>query len=506
VRVRFGRPKSFRGRRSSVAIVVLAGLCLAVALFGLVSTAGSLSAAAARATASPAQSADTIPAAVSAEPSAAVTASPFPFIAPTPVPTPAATPYAIPTPSVVSEVRVSAGTEPSIAASPFDPDLVAVVAENVSWATSCSTQSVSVSHDAGATWSATRPPWGAKCQDMHAVLAWGPGPKAGSSRLWAANAVGVTGGVSVSITHSDNYGATWSPLYVQRFTRPWIGCFPAIAVDDSIDSPNYGTVYVAYNWLPNSLGPSISVIASHDGTHWLYKELPPVGQAGFRYKWTFGNRVAVAPDGSAYVSFYEADMRTWDAGDMFNQHGSANVGRAGFSTTHIHFGSILTADPPAWSVSLVPSPSAAFDPMSQSQLAVSPSGEIWMVVNDTDPSGGIVRLGYSSDAGAYWTWRTLTVPGMQSSKASLAISGDRIFVGWHAQDQQGAMWTYYTLSYDGGAWFLPPRPVTNATFRVPAIVNGTGLRENADFGKDRVYYAWGDNRDGLSIHVATIQP
>ena len=31
------------------------------------------------------------------------------------------------------------------------------------------------------------------CQDMHAVLAWGPGPAAGSSRLWAANAIGVQG-------------------------------------------------------------------------------------------------------------------------------------------------------------------------------------------------------------------------------------------------------------------------------------------------------------------------
>jgi hypothetical protein len=127
-------------------------------------------------------------------------------------------------------------------------------------------------------------------------------------------------------------------------------------------------------------------------------------------------------------------------------------------------------------------------------------------VNDTTATGGTIRIGCSTDGGASWSWRTLDVPGKQGFKASIAMADDVIFVGWHAVGEDGLVGTYYTLSYDGGTTFLPPHPVTQATYHEPMITNGTGLRENADFENGRIYYAWGDARDGLSTHVATIQP
>ena len=36
---------------------------------------------------------------------------------------------------------------------------------------------------------------------------------------------------------------------VERRTPPWVGGFPEIAVDRDPASPNYGTVYIGYNWL-----------------------------------------------------------------------------------------------------------------------------------------------------------------------------------------------------------------------------------------------------------------
>ncbi len=398
------------------------------------------------------------------------------------------------------------GSEPAISASPYDPNLIAVIDEHIVWSRGCSKPAVSISRDAGRTWAAAKAPWGNGCQDMHAVIAWGPGPKPGSSRLWVADAVGVTGGVALSVTYSDNEGASWAPVYIQNFTQPWVGCYPAIAVDNSPASPNFGAVYLAYNWRPSYIGTAIVVIATRDGTHWVHADVTPIGLNGYPSTWTFGNRVAVAPDGSAYVSFYEADLRHWDSDDMFDQGETANVGRTGFVTAHLHFGESLSADKPLWSVGLLPIRGAAFDPESQSGLAIADSGTLWLVVNDTVQTGGTIRIGSSTNEGRDWTWRILDVPNAQGFKASLALAGDRVFVGWHAVGKDGLIRTYYTLSYDDGATFPAPRLATASTYREPRIVNGTGLRENAVFENGRIYYAWGDNRNGIATYVVTIQP
>ena len=68
--------------------------------------------------------------------------------------------------------------------------------------------------------------------------------------------------------------------------------------------------------------------------------------------------------------------------------------------------------------------------------------------------------------------------------------------------------TYYTLSYDGGQTFSPPALISAVAWnpRSADVMNGVGLRENADFGGGVVYYAYGDARSGLAIYMAAIKP
>ncbi|MFH1474631.1 MAG: hypothetical protein ABIG85_02100, partial [Chloroflexota bacterium] len=110
--------------------------------------------------------------------------------------------------------------------------------------------------------------------NFHAVIAWGPGPRRGSDRLYWVDTT-VPGcsytAHAVSIAYSDDEGATWSKLYVERRTPAWVGGFPEVTVDRDPASPNYGAVYVVYNWLASrTAGPGMHVIASGDfGRTWL---------------------------------------------------------------------------------------------------------------------------------------------------------------------------------------------------------------------------------------------
>jgi hypothetical protein len=100
----------------------------------------------------------------------------------------------------------------------------------------------------------------------------------------------------------------------------------------------------------------------------------------------------------------------------------------------------------------------------------------------------------------------LSVTGMTSDKVSIAAAGPLVFVGWHAKDSAGRTWTYYSLSRDGGASFSRPARLSGACWHEPEVVNGVGLRETADIAGGTIYYAYGDNRSGLAVYVARIQP
>lgn len=390
---------------------------------------------------------------------------------------------------------MAGGTEPSVAADPSQPGVVAVVSENIAWSSEyhgCSRPAVRISRDSGATWGQPLYPWSWQCQDPHAVIAWGPG-----SRLWAANPVGVVGGVTVSITHSDDMGRTWSEPFVQRFTKPWSGCFPALAVDNWPASPNYGTVYVAYNWLPNDHGPAVSILASRDGSHWIHADMPSgTALPGYPYTWRIGYRVKAAPDGTAVVTFYQSSLKYWSKSDILNQGPWSNIGRLGFAATVVHFdGTTLSADAPGWVVD-TDHPAAEW----QSGLDIDDSGRAWLAVERSDMIVLVDLLGAR---------REFRITGMKGFKPSLAISGRTIFVGWHARDTKRMIRTYYSLSYDGGETFSPPTLVSGAAWDAGTaaadVVNGVGLRENADFANGIAYYAYGDARSGLSIYVAWVR-
>jgi len=72
-------------------------------------------------------------------------------------------------------------------------------------------------------------------------------------------------------------------LYVERRTPAWIGGYPDITVDTNAASPNFGTVYVAYNWLADAVaGPGLAVLASADGGRsWQIAQVSRVGMSGY---------------------------------------------------------------------------------------------------------------------------------------------------------------------------------------------------------------------------------
>jgi hypothetical protein len=197
---------------------------------------------------------------------------------------------------VIRERRVSANTdglafpldnafEPTVATHPTDPRRLAVVYQRFARGGACGMDTtLRISHDGGATWKTARGRPFARSgrgPNFHAVIAWGPGPRRGSARLYWVDTT-VPGcnysAHSVSVAYSDDEGATWSRLYVERRTPAWVGGFPEITVDRDPASPNYGAVYVVYNWLASrSRGPGMRVIASGDhGRTWHATiEIPP---------------------------------------------------------------------------------------------------------------------------------------------------------------------------------------------------------------------------------------
>jgi hypothetical protein len=307
--------------------------------------------------------------------------------------------------------------------------------------------------------------------------------------------MGVSGGVAMSVSHSDDLGKSWSRPFIENFTRPWSGCFPAITVDNWVGSPNFGTVYVAYNWLPNLHGPGVAVMASRDGSTWVHAEVPVDSLPGLPFSWRIGYRIAAAPNGTAVVSFYESSLRSWSPDHMLWEGPASNIGRLGFEIALVHFdGTKLSADRPSW-VTSVDHTEAQW----QSGLAVDDAGRAWLAVE----SKGMISVG-----GLNGTWTAFSIPNQNSFKASLAISGRIIFVGWHASDAANRVRTYYSLSYDGGQTFLPPAPVNGVAWDpgCAEVVNGVGLRENADFENGVIYYTYGDARSGTGVYVAQIRP
>lgn len=454
---------------------------------------------------------------------------------------------------VVRETRVSSlssscndAFEPIVATHPTDPMRIAAAYQRYrAIGGRCHLDPVvAVSHDGGATWRISRGrPWAGsgRSPDHHAAIAWGPGPHAGSSRLyWTDMTVDRAGGHLASVAWSDDEGATWSLLYVERRTPPWIGGFPDITVDRDPFSPNYGVVYVAYNWLGDpSRGPGLHLLASADyGRTWRATEIAPApAPRRFGDAFRIADRVRTAPDGAVYVSTYQADLRVWDNAHIFAKGGNANVARLGIVVTRVSFHrrmAAFSAGPSRvaivlprdrYTVSAMPANGTTdhldIDPMWSQSLDVDPvTGRVFLAVGDYRPRlsrampRGSIHVGHSDDGGHSWKW--VTIPALsavagrsQSSiKPSLTVAGGTVFVGFHSITDVPdgtsplrhipTIGTFYAVSFDGGASFDPPTTVSGATWNVAALAGaptGSGLRERAERTADGgVFFGYGDGR------------
>ncbi|MGD0019563.1 MAG: sialidase family protein [Candidatus Limnocylindrales bacterium] len=494
--------------------------------------------------------------------------SPLPSAAATPTPT-AATPTPAPSPRVLADINAvpSVGTrfpsdsvtEPTVAASPFDPSLVALVYQRLTSSSSCGLDTgISISRDGGRTWkAASGRPWAGtrRGPNYHGVIAWGPGPSKGSSRLWWADTTVPSCNYtahSVSVSYSDDFGKTWAPLYVERRTPPWIGGYPDITVDTNPASPNFGVVYVAYNWLASAqTGPGLAVLASgNGGKSWQMAEVAAVGLRGYPASWRIGYRVRTAPDGSAYVAFYEADMRRWNSRQPFASGGLNNVGRIGFAVTQLQYDRVarrLAADPAVWAITLArnaytvigaaaPGTNGVLSPEPKWQIGFDidrSTGRVLLAVSDYASSvsaghaHGVIRVGHSD--GGDWYWETLAaLPPIEgrpqsSFKPTLAARDGVVFVGFHGLTDIPAgikdpatVGTYYAVSYDSGGSFTAPARISARRWNPNDLAtdsNGPGLRERADLGADGIIrFAYGDGRlaaryPGRSaVFVAIVDP
>ena len=325
-----------------------------------------------------------------------------------------------------------------MATHPTDPTRLAVVYQHRGPGAACRLNPiVRISHDGGRTWRSTRrSPTGrsGRGASLHAAIAWGPGPNGKSRLYWTNMTVPRCGDTrfSLTTTFSDDEGATWSKLRVERRTPPWVGGFPEIAVDRDPASPDYGTVYVGYNWLARGArGPGFRLLASADfGRTWSSTEIAPArSPRGYRDWWRIAYRVRPAPDGGVYASWYQADLRRWDRTRILSKGGAANVGRLAVVVARLDF------DPKAKTFDVGPSRIATTVKETSFTLGgLSASGTagnirpdpMWLHGIDVDPATGslyvavagygaaadgrprgTIRVGRSDDSGKTWSFATL---------------------------------------------------------------------------------------------------
>ncbi len=441
----------------------------------------------------------------------------------------------------VSPVPRSVGDrawEPVVAAHPTDPNRIAVVYQHLGPGAACSVNPIiRISHDGGRTWRSTKrsPAAGSgRGVNLHAAIAWGPGPTGKARLYWADLTEARCGGVDLrlSTTYSDDEGDTWSTLHVERSTPPWVGGFPEIAVDRDPASPNHGTVYVGYNWLARGArGPGFHVLASADfGVTWHGTEIPPLASPrGYRDWWRIAYRLRPGPDGSVYAAWYQVDLRRWDRSRIFAKGGPGNVGRLAVGIARIRFdrrAGRFDIGPPRLATTIAETPfttRSASAPGTSGQIRPDP---MWLQGFDIDHSTGrlyvavggysadqghrprgTIRVAHSDDGGATWSTSVLPqappITGIRQSsfRPNLVAGPGFVVVTFHTIDDRGgqaSVGSAYTISWDGGATWKIPIAVSATRWRASylgGVVNGVGLRERAELLPDgNVFWVYGDGR------------
>ena len=245
--------------------------------------------------------------------------------------------------STLGEYRVSPrptslrnrSREPIVTAHPFDASRLAVVYPKGPGEKSRPV--IRISHDGGKTWrtAAGHPRGGGS----HPMVAWGPGPRTGRARLYYT-AMGGPFPYHFEVSYSDNEGRTWHLGFTANHTRGWAIGIEDMVVDTNPASPNYGTLYLAYNWPKDpKRGDGMHVVASGDYGHtYADTEIPKLpGPSGYPDAWRIGYKLATAPDGSAYVAGYQLDMKDWRYSSPFWKGGNSNIGRIAFGVARLSF-------------------------------------------------------------------------------------------------------------------------------------------------------------------------
>ncbi|OGO56604.1 MAG: hypothetical protein A2V85_02145 [Chloroflexi bacterium RBG_16_72_14] len=384
---------------------------------------------------------------------------------------------------------------------------------------------IRISHDGGRTWrTATGRPRGG---GSHPMLAWGPGPRAGTARLYYTAMGGEPGNYHFVVSYSDNEGRTWRQGFVADHTRGWFGGYEDLVVDTNPASPNYGTLYLAYNWPKDrSSGTGLRVVASGDyGRTFAETEVPKLAApAGYGDAWRIGYRLATAPDGSAYVAGYQLDMKVWRYSAPFSKGGYSNIGRIAFGVTRLSFDRTarrLTRGPTVlatklpetawnlgWATALKGMNVGLAEPCWATGMVVDQDGRIHFAV----AADGRIRILTSDDRGRTWRLRYLPQApaaggrAQRSMRPELVVGDGFVAVLFHTVDASGTSRTAgnaVAVSFDGGATWVGPRPVNGHRWRIGPIIatyNGPGLRDRAVLLADgwTIYFAYGDGRDGLT--------
>jgi hypothetical protein len=423
--------------------------------------------------------------------------------------------------SVAPTSSSSRTREPIVAAHPTDPLRIAAVYPR---GDKSPKDIISISHDGGKTFrTAAGDPSGG---GNHPVITWGKGPAAGSARLYYM-ALTTAGGACcvLAISHSDNEGRTWSAPFIARGTGTWFGGFPELATDNNPASPNYGTVYAAYNWPANpTKGPGLRLLASSNYGRTFHGIEVPVAKtpAGYGDTWRIDYRIDAAPDGSAYVAFYQRDVRSWNISSPFSLGGLSNVGRIGFSVAHFTYHratgtfslgrTVMAAKLPktSWNIGAGSPVTGMTDPMWNFGFDVDPtSGTVYMAVG---VDGG-VRVYRSLDNGSTWTYRTVPAPAAVSGRSQYTfhpqvVAGvGFVLVTLHSLDRSGSSRSVgndYAVSFDQGRTFSRPKAISASRWRTgyfSGVYNGIGLRERAVLTADgHVFFAYGDGRMSAGGH------
>jgi hypothetical protein len=427
--------------------------------------------------------------------------------------------------------------EPIVATHPTNNQKLAVVHEYKPGNSRCGTYTpgLRVSTDGGATWKvATGKPWAGsgRIPNYHGTIAWGPGPKTGSARLyWADSTVSdcTFSDHRLSVAYSDDMGATWSAL--KSFAGAAQHGYPDITVDRNPNSPNYGAVYATMNTLTDPNETHMPVRASTDfGKSWQtvsVSALPDPG--GYPFQYRNGYRLRTAPDGSVYASYCQIDRPAWNSGAYGRvSYGIARL-RLNKSLGTFMAGAPVLArqlDLNGYDTEFLNAPGTG----DHERLYVCwthgidvsrSSGRLYLALPDyvTNPGAGKPRgsilLGRSADKGQTWTWQTLPALAADSSgrqqsahKPTLVVNGSKVFVGFHVLsdvplsttgiDPSVRVRNAFVVSTDGGDSWDTPRLVSTTGWNpdwLDLSKNGAGLRDRAELtAAGDVLWAYGDGR------------